>query len=333
MRHPIFAGLRNDKDPNEVQVERSEVTHSKLRLIEKTDTPTFSHKNKIFWPKEKFTKGDVIDYYDRMSNFILPYLKDRPESLHRHPNGIEGNSFFHKDMTMKVPDFVETHNIWSESNGRDIHYLLCQNKETLLYLANLGCIELNPWSSRIQSLDNPDYMIIDLDPGDNTFDELVEVAQVVHKVLARACEHHYVKTSGKTGLHIIVPMGARHDYETIRNFSHLLVQIIHRKIPHLTSIERSPAKRRNKIYLDYLQNRRGQTIAAPYSLRPYPGATVSTPLEWREVKKGLDPGKFTIETIWKRLEKKGDLWAETLKKSVNLGESIECLRKEIEKFD
>jgi bifunctional non-homologous end joining protein LigD len=330
MRHPIYAGLREDKSPKEVIVEKP-AERPQFSGQPQANVPTFSNRDKVFWPREKYTKGDVIDYYDSIAELILPYLIDRPESLHRHPNGIEGKSFFHKDMKMHVPEFVETHNVWSESNGKDIRYLLCQNKDTLLYLANLGCIELNPWNSRIQNLEKPDYLIIDLDPGDNTFDELVKVALVTHGVLENAGMPHFCKTSGKTGLHIFVPVGAQYDYDTIRNFSHLLVQIIHKKIPGITSIERSPAKRKNKIYLDYLQNRRGQTIAAPYSLRPYPGATVSTPLEWKEVKKGLNPGKFTIETIHKRLDKKGDLWAGTLKNQARLHEAMQYLQKEVEK--
>jgi bifunctional non-homologous end joining protein LigD len=336
MRHPIYAGLREDKDPKEVTIEKPEIPSEQVTakdsqeitlLNHAVEKSHFTNEDKIFWPKEGYTKGDIIAYYEKMADTILPYLKDRPESLHRHPNGIDGKSFFQKDIKMKVPQYIETHEIWSKSNEADIQYLLCQNKETLLYLANLGCIELNPWNSRIEALDKPDYMIIDLDPGDNTFDELVEVAQVVHEVLEESCEESFVKTSGKTGLHVLVPLGAQYDYETIRNFSHLLVQIVHNRIPKLTSIERSPAKRKNKIYLDYLQNRRGQTIAAPYSLRPAPGATVSTPLEWKEVKKGLDPRKFTIKTIWKRLEKKGDLWKSLPRHKVDLAEAIKCLEK------
>lgn len=335
MRHPIYAGLREDKDPKDVVIEKpgesDTIIESKPSRIKKNTSEIsdqkFTNLDKIFWPGEKHTKGDVIGYYEKISDIILPYLKDRPESLHRHPHGIQGKSFFHKDIEMKVPDFVETKMVWSESNEKEIRYLVCQNKETLLYMANLGCIEINPWNSRIQNLDKPDYMIIDLDPGNNTFDELIQVALVVHEILTTACQEHYCKTSGKTGLHILVPFGAQYEYEIVRNFSHLVVQLVHQKIPELTSIERSPAKRRNKIYLDYLQNRRGQTIAAPYSLRPYPGATVSTPLQWKEVKKGLNPSDFTIQTIFKRLKKLGDLWKPMLKNKVDLEESMRCLEK------
>jgi bifunctional non-homologous end joining protein LigD len=328
MRHPIYAGLRRDKSAHEVIVEHPD--SKPVTLLESDTKAHFTNEHKIFWPKEKFTKGDVIHYYEKIADIILPYLKDRPESLHRHPNGIEGKSFFHKDITMHVPQFVETHDIWSESNHKDIHYLICQNKETLLYLANLGCIEMNPWNSRIQNLDHPDYIIIDLDPGNNTFDELVAVARIVHEVCNLARIPSYCKTSGKTGLHIIIPTGARYDYDTIRHFSHLIVQIVHNKIPEITSLERDPRKRTDKIYLDYLQNRRGQTIAAPYSIRPHPGATVSTPLKWTEVRKGLNPQKFTIKTIGKRLEKVHDLWAPTLKEKIDLPRALTLIQKLIE---
>jgi len=329
MRHPIYAGLRLDKAPKEVTRE-SPIAMPDQKNQDK-NAPKLTNLDKIFWPKEKYTKGDVIAYYEKMADTILPYLKGRPESLHRHPNGIKGESFFQKDIRQAVPPFVATKEIWSESNKKKIHYLLCENKATLLYLANLGCIELNPWNSRIQALEKPDYMIIDLDPADNTFEQVIEVAKVVHQVLIDACEEHYIKTSGKTGLHVLVPLGAKYTYDEIKEFVKLLAQVVHQRIPDITSIERSPVKRKKKIYIDYLQNRKGQTIAAPYSLRPWPGATVSTPLLWSEVKRGLDPSAFTIETIWKRLDKVGDLMQPLLTSVIDLRESIRCLERHLEK--
>jgi bifunctional non-homologous end joining protein LigD len=170
-------------------------------------------------------------------------------------------------------------------------------------------------------------MIIDLDPGGRPFSDLIDVALEAHRLLDEACEEHYIKTSGKKGLHIMIPLGARYDYDTVRTFSELLVRILHERMPDMTSIERSPTKRPNKIYLDHLQNRRGQTLAAPYSVRPWPGATVSTPLRWEEVKKGLDPARFTMKTIFKRLEKYGDLWEPMLSHKIDLNESMRCLEK------
>lgn len=323
MRHPIFIGIREDKKPKDVIRESSKEDKS-IQVKEHT----FSNQDKVFWSEEGYTKGDVIEYYKKIAPLLLPYLKDRPENLHRHPNGITKPSFYQKDFEVKnPPNFIQTEKIYSESNDADIEYLVCNNKETLLYMANLGCIEINPWNSRIGSLDRPDYMVIDLDPGDNSFEEVIKVAQVVHKVLNDSCEQNYCKTSGKTGIHIFVPLQAKYTYDQIRQFSELLVRIVHKKLPDITSIERSPAKRKHKIYLDYLQNRYGQTLCAPYSLRPALGAPVSTPLQWNEVRKGLDPKKFTIKTIFKRIEKYGDLWEPVRTEGVDLVEAIQCLEK------
>lgn len=333
MRHPIYNGLRVDKAPGEVTKEMPVTATTARTTIKQSEDKkintqvAFSNLDKVFWPALGYTKGDVIHYYDRISEVLLPYLKDRPQNLNRHPNGIEGKNFFQKNMDMELPEYVETQNIWSESNQRFNHYILCNNKETLLYLANLGCIELNPWNSRIGSLNTPDYMILDLDPNGRPFADLIQVAKEVRTVLDMACEEHYPKTSGKSGLHVVIPLNARYDYDTIKNFAELLMQLVHARVPDITSLERSPKQREGKIYLDYLQNRFGQTLACAYSLRPYPGATVSTPLEWSEVRKGLDPSKFTIETIFKRLEKKGDLWKGTKGKGTDLAEAIRCLEE------
>jgi bifunctional non-homologous end joining protein LigD len=284
---------------------------------------------KVYFPELGFTKGDVIAYYDKMADVMLPYLLHRPLSLNRHPGGIHKPSFYQKNIDYEVPSFIETHERFSDSNNENINYMVCNNKETLLYMANLGCIEINPWNSRAEKEEYPDWMVIDLDPGDNTFDQVVTVAQAVKRLLDLSCEKSWVKTSGKTGLHIYVPLGARYDYEQVKNFCHLLMTLVHNELPEITSLERSPAKRTKLIYLDYLQNRVGQTIAAPYSLRPTEEASVSTPLLWSEVKKGLDPKKFTIKTIDKRLKRHGDLFASMLKEKVDLKKAIKCLEAEM----
>jgi bifunctional non-homologous end joining protein LigD len=268
-----------------------------------------TNQDKVYWPDEGYTKGDLVNYYKEVSSFILPYLKDRPESLNRFPNGINGPSFYQKDQDTKViPKWVKTHPVYSESNQEDLDYLICNNLPTLLYMANLGCIEINPWNSRLKKLDYPDWVVMDLDPGDIPFVEVVKTAIEVRKVLEEAKISGYCKTSGATGLHIYVPLGAKYEYPEAREFMKTIAEHVHERLPATTSMERSPAKRRKQIYLDYLQNSRGQTLAAPYCVRPKPGATVSTPLEWDEVNAKLDPKKFTIKTIFKRLEKVGDLW-------------------------
>jgi bifunctional non-homologous end joining protein LigD len=294
----------------------------------------FTNLDKIYFPKSKITKGEILEYYKKIAPTILPYLKDRPESLNRHPNGITKPNFFQKNFTYPTPPYIKTYKRLSESTGEKINYIVCNNTETLLYMANLGCIEINPWSSRISKVDYPDWMVIDLDPPKTknyNLGELIKVTLEVKKVLDMSCEKSYVKTSGKRGIHIFIPLGGRYNYDKIRDFSHLLVQIVNRKLPDITSIERSPAKRKGKIYLDFLQNSMGQTLASPYSVRPQEGATVSTPLKWSEVKSGLNPAKFTIHTTFPRLKKYGDLWQGILKDKVDLNKAIKCLEKELSK--
>lgn len=370
MRHPIFMGLREDKNPKEVVREIPEDVANNVEeplktpkakkatagKKEKTDTDKKTksstqqkktssilgkekeqeitldgHKlqltnlDKIYWPEEKITKGELIQYYLQISDYILPYLKDRPENMLRHPNGIAAKGFFHKDVSDLNLEWLETKEIFSESNDKDLRYLICNNQATLTYMNQLGCIEINPWNSRIQSLQYPDYIVIDLDPGENTFDEIIETALVVKDVLDKAKAESYIKTSGSRGMHIFIPMDAQYAYDQAKDFALLIAQLVHEQLPKLTSLKRSPKERRKQIYLDYLQNRKGQTLAAAYSARPKPGATVSTPLKWEEVKTGLHPSQFTIKNTLKRLEKEGDLFKGILGKGIDMEACLENL--------
>jgi len=352
MRQPIFIGLREDKDPLSVKRERpqavrgakSKATPAKGKKssrpavarkkvtgrdsIAKSSEPNLTNLQKLYWPDDGITKGDLIEYYREVSEFILPHLRDRPQSLNRHPNGIKGPNFYQKDVSRQPPpEWVETVDLHSESTNENVKFIVCQNKESLLYIANLGCIELNPWHSRLGSLDNPDYLLIDLDPQGQPFDEVVRAAQTVRKKLDSADLPSLCKTSGKRGLHLVLPLGAKYVYEEVRQFAELVANLVNAEMPETTSVVRSPAKRRNKIYLDFLQNSRGQTVAAPYSVRPAPGATVSTPLKWSEVKMGMDPTKFTIKTTMRRLAKVGDLWKPVLGRGVDLAVALQRLRR------
>jgi bifunctional non-homologous end joining protein LigD len=330
MRHPVFLRMREDKKVNDI------IMVSKKQTTKKGDTadePVFgktkvkiTNRDKIYWPEEKITKGMVIDYYQQMADYVLPYLKDRPESLLRNPNGINGPAFFHKDAGEEAPDFVKSIPLFSESANKEINYIICNDKATLAYLNNLGCIELNPWNSTTKKLDNPDYLIIDIDPSKkNTFEQVIETALAFKKVLDKAGAKCFCKTSGATGLHIFLPMAKKYSYEQVKDFAALLCTIVNDMLPEFTSMDRNLKKRGDKkIYLDHLQNRRGQTLACAYSLRPKKGATVSTPLEWKEVKKGLHPSAFTITTIIKRVQKKGDLFKEVLGPGVDIKK---CLAK------
>ncbi|WP_301920639.1 non-homologous end-joining DNA ligase [Ferruginibacter sp.] len=285
-----------------------------------------TNQNKIYFPEDKITKGMLVNYYQQMSAYILPYLKDRPESLKRNPNGIHESGFFHKDAGVDAPGFVKRRKIFSDAANKDIDYIICNNKATLAYLNNLGCIEINPWNSTIKNLDKPDYLIIDIDPSEkNTFEQVIETAIAFKQILDKAGAIAFCKTSGATGLHIYVPMDKKYLYEPVKGFAQFLCTMVNESLPDFTTMERNLAKRGNKnIYLDYLQNRRGQTIAAPNSLRPEIGATVSTPLSWKEVKIGLHPGHFTIKNILSRVKKTGDIFKGALQKGVDIQQ---CLNK------
>lgn len=225
-----------------------------------------------------------------------------------------------------MPYWVDTVKVFSESNKKDINYMICQNTASLLYMANLGCIEINPWHSRKENLEMPDYTIIDLDPGEKrTFEDVIETAQAVKEVLDRGKIPGFCKTSGSRGIHIYIPLGARYTYDEARDFTKLLCYMVQEMLPKLTSMERDPKKRKDKIYLDYLQNRRGQTLAAPYCLRPKPGAPASAPLEWKEVKNGLNKMDFNINTMLERIQKKGDLFKGIMGKGVDMHKSLEKL--------
>jgi bifunctional non-homologous end joining protein LigD len=275
--------------------------------------------DKLYWKKEKFSKGNMINYYLQMAPFILPYMLDRPQSLNRHPNGIDGPNFFQKDMKGKLPEWMQTHEDFSESTNETVEYLVCSNEATLIYMANLGCIEMHPWHSRTQSWEKPDWCLIDLDPDKtNTFNQVIDTAQTVKKVLDAIGANCCVKTSGSTGIHIYIPLGAKYNYDQSKQLAELVVTLVNQQLPELTSVERSPAKRKGKIYLDYLQNRETQTAAAPYSLRPKPGVPVSTPLDWSEVKKGLTPTTYNAKNIFERVKAEGDLFKPVLGKGIDL---------------
>jgi bifunctional non-homologous end joining protein LigD len=337
MRHPVYLGIREDKKAEEVVKEITLNTSPEKKQNNKTnDEPEIkinnhnlklTNLNKIYWPDEGFSKGDLINYYRKVSDFMIPYLADRPQSLNRYPDGIKGKSFFQKDITQKHPGWVKTETIYSESNDKEINFLICNNEATLIYMANLGCIEINPWFSRITNIENPDYIVIDLDPEDISFNKVIETALAVKDVLDELNIKSYCKTSGATGLHIYVPLGAKYMYNVAKDFAYLIAKIVSDRIPEFTSLERSPSKRKKKVYLDYLQNRSGQTLAAPYSVRPRPNATVAAPLFWDEVKPGLSPENFTIKNMPERLNKIGDIFKGVLGKGINISKSIKKLEE------
>ena len=286
-----------------------------------------TNTNKLYWPDEGITKGKLLEYYDSMSKLILPYLKNRPMSLKRNPNGIKDAGFYHKDAGDIAPSWMKTADIKAESTNKIVHYLVCNDRDSLLFIANLGCIEMNPWNSTVKNLDRPDYLVMDIDPSDkNTFEEVVDTALVVRDVCERAGITSYCKTSGASGLHVYIPCNKKFEYDTVRDLAHIIATMVQEQLPAITTLERSLAKRKkNQIYVDYLQNSRGQTLASAYSARPKPGATVSAPLEWKEVKHGLKPAMFTIRNMKKRVEKKGDLFQPVLGKGINISSALKKL--------
>lgn len=349
-RHPVFLRLREDKTVKDLKETNAEILTENIEKIQETEMPAvvkkqvvqrenekktkigkqdvkLTNQNKIYWPKDNISKGDMVAYYQSVAEFILPHLKNRPQSLNRFPNGIEGLSFYQKDAADETPDWIQTEKIFSESNEKFINYIICNYAATLAYLNNLGCIEMNVWTSNIKNLENPDYLVLDLDPSDNnTFDEVIETANMVKTVLEKANIQGYPKTSGSSGIHVYIPLGSQYSFEQVKNFGHILMQMVQKELPELTTLERSLQKRdKNKIYLDYLQNRKGQTLASVYSLRPKNGAPVSMPLEWKELKTGLKPTDFNIENALKRIQKKRDLFLPTLGKGIDMLKAVELL--------
>ncbi|MEO6327843.1 MAG: DNA ligase D [Ginsengibacter sp.] len=303
---------------------------SQVKTIDGKDIP-FNNLQKIYYPKKKVTKRDVINYYYQVAPYMLPYMKDRPQTLIRYPNGIEGKSFYQKDVTGKVPDWVEQFPYSSEAGGNR-NFLVCDSGASLLLIASMGGIEMHPWSSRVQKPDHPDWCIIDLDPTDtNTFEQVITAAQVTKQLLDDIYVSAYPKTSGSTGMHIYIPLGAKYTYEQSKEFGRVLVKIIHSQLPGFTSVERLTEKRRGCIYLDFLQNRPQATLAAPYSLRPKPDATVSMPLQWSEVKKGLKMQQFTIFNAMERIKDTGDIFTGVLGTGINMKQALQTLEKKFGK--
>ena len=358
MRHPSFEAMRIDKNAKEVIKEKAIntneiITHEEIKskeilkpvgmkdrktFLNPTDETQvreingheikFNNLNKIYWPKEKITKRDMLNYYYQVATYILPYLKDRPQSMNRHPNGITGESFYFKDVTGTSPDWMEIFEYKSDADDRLRKYLVAKDEASLLYMATLGCIEMNPWHSKVETEDYPDWCIIDLDPSENAFQKVIEAANVTRQILESMGVTSYPKTSGSTGIHIYIPLGAKYTYEQSKEFARIIATLVQREIPKYTSIERIVKSRKGKMYIDFLQNRPQATVAAPYSLRPKPGATVSMPLLWEEVKRGLKMSDFTIYNAMERIKSVGDIFKPVLGKGINLEKVIKTFNKE-----
>ena len=311
LRHPVFLHMRTDKPPEECihPAARGDDAPPAYEEPEANDvaeekTVAFSNLDKVLWPEDGYTKRDFIEYYSAIAEWMLPYLKDRPLVLTRYPDGIHGKSFYQKDAPDFAPDWLRREQIWSEESQRDLNYIVCDDEASLLYVANSAALLLHVWSSRVASLGTPDWCIIDLDPKQAPFGTVIEVAQATRELCLSIDLPAFIKTSGSSGLHILIPMGRQVTHEQSRMFGELIARAVVKRVPKIATIERVPAKREGKVYVDYLQNGSGKLLVAPYSVRPLPGAPVSTPLEWDEVNDALDIRSFTIRTMRERLEHK-----------------------------
>ncbi len=322
LRHPVFVRLRDDKRPIECVrddappefVEEAGGEEPRQNVDERP-TVAVTRPEKVFWPEEGYTKGDLDAFYQATSPWLMPFLRDRPVVLDRYPDGIDGKSFFQKKAPDFVPEWVVTREIWTEEeeSGEEARYYLANDEQALRYLVNLGAIPLHVWHSRLDTLQHPDWCVLDLDAKDAPFAFVVSAAREIHRLTKDIGLPTFVKTSGATGLHVMIPLAASLTYDQSKQLGEVLCKMISQRLPEETSIARLPSGRKGKVYLDFLQNGYGKLIVAPYSVRPKPGAPVSTPLRWTEVNAKLDPQKFTIKTVPPRLRRmKSDPWAKVL---------------------
>ncbi|HEX9705379.1 MAG TPA: DNA ligase D [Gemmatimonadales bacterium] len=312
LRQPVFVRFRDDKRAEECvkRVEKkSEIEFPEPREsaapVPSVAEVKFTNLDKIFWPEDGYTKGDLIEYYRAIAPWMLAYLKDRPLVMTRYPDGIHGKSFFQKDAPQYAQQFVRTITIWSEDSQRELDYFVCDTEASLLYIANLAALVLHIWSSRVDALETPDWCILDLDPKEAPFTHVIEVAKTLKALCDEIGLPAYVKTSGSTGLHVLIPLGRQCTYEQSRQLGGLLGRVVANELPEIATITRQVQKRGGRVYLDYVQNGHGRLIVAPFSARPLPGGPVSMPLEWREVTPKLDIRKFTIKNAPARMTKLG----------------------------
>lgn len=303
-------------------------TSESLRFEIDGHTLALTNLNKVYFPESGIRKRDLLAYYYRMADLILPFLKDRPLVMRRYPNGIEAKSFFQKEAPDSIPDWIRRATIYSEERGGEMDYVMAEDRAALLFLTNLGCIDHNPWSSRADSQDYPDYVFFDLDPTPETpFGTVLRVARSIHRVLTAARLTCFLKTSGATGFHIFVPLEPIYKYEQTRTFAQIISQMVASELPRDTTLERTVSKRpKGRVLLDALQNAKGKPLACVYSARAYPGAPVSTPISVQELMgKDVNPETWTIRTISKRVEQNGDLWQDFWHRRQRLDRALDTL--------
>ena len=360
LRHPVFLGLREDARPTDCQWENEvaapapaapavvrapeivgRVLNTKAGVENelfkgRSETVTieldskrlrFSNLNKVYFPESGYTKRNLLAYYYRMADFILPFLRDRALVLRRYPDGIRGQAFFQKDVREGLPEWFKTVPVDSEHLGEVIQYATANDRASMLFLTGLGCIDHNPWSNRYDDVDHPDYFFFDLDPSDGTeFSVVVAVAQALHEKLEELQLANFLKTSGATGIHIYIPIEPVYTYEQLRTFGEIIARTVTAEHPSLVTHERIVARRpAGRVLIDVQQNAHGRPLAAAYSVRAFPHAPVSAPLLPRELRPSLRPETLNIQTVFARLKEKGDLWGDFWKQRQRLEGAIEAL--------
>jgi len=293
----------------------------------------FSNLNKIYFPEPGVKKRELLAYYYRMARYILPFLKDRPMVLRRYPDGVDGKAFFQKEAPSYIPDWIQTATVDSEERGGEMQYILCNSRATLLYLTNLGCIDHNPWSSRAQSQENPDYVFFDLDPTDDTpFSDVMHIAREIYAMLKSIKMRCYMKTSGASGFHIFIPLEPKYSYEQTRTFAEVVGRLVASQNPKTTTFERTVSKRpKGRILIDALQNASGKPLACAYSVRAFPKATVSTPLTPEELTTDIRAEQFTLRNFNERIAKVGDLWSDFWQNRQTLDRALALLARKFPK--
>jgi bifunctional non-homologous end joining protein LigD len=333
LRQPVFLRLRDDKTPHDcvrgAAVEHEPPLPAPPPAVEARRVP-FTNLDKVFWPEDGYTKGDLVAFYRAVAPWLLPFLRDRPLVLTRFPDGIHGKSFFQKDTAGRVPGWLHTERIWSEHAERAIDYFVCGDEEGLLYIANMGTIPLHVFASRLSSIDRPDWCILDLDPKGAPFESVVRLARALRDLCDEMELPAYCKTSGSTGLHVLVPLGGQCTYDECRTLGELMARVVCDREPERATTARAVGSRGGRVYVDFLQNGHGKLLVSPYCVRPLPGAPVSTPLAWSEVDDTLDPRTLTIKTLPARLASiKEDPLRKVLKETPDLAKALARLRRNL----
>jgi bifunctional non-homologous end joining protein LigD len=325
----VYKGLREDKTAEEVVMEMSTPIEPEIKKGRRT--LKLSNLDKVFWPDEGITKGDLLAYYRDVAAVVVPHIRDRPFTLKRYPDGWKGNFFFQKDAPKHMPDWIPTVAVQATTREtprktRTIHAPLVNDELALLWMVNMGCIDLNTWYSRVDKPERPEFVLFDLDPSpDVGFAETIEVALLVKQALDTLELESFPKTSGADGIHVLVPIGRRHTYEDTRQFAEIIARALAATHRGLVTTEWSKSKRRG-VLIDSNQNGEGKTIASVYSVRPKEGAPVSTPLRWEEVDQNLDPAAFTMDAVRERIARDGDLYEGVLTTKQSLGAALKAIR-------